>query len=252
MSTPRIVARLDIKNNSVIKGIHLEGIRRVGDPEELAVRYYDQGVDEIFYQDAVASLYGRNSLVEVITAVAREIFVPFCVAGGIRKLEDADELFRSGADKVAVNTEFVRRPEFATQIAKKYGSQAVVGQIDVVRRDSKFRIATESGREFHPHTAVDWSKTLEDAGVGELLVTSVDQEGTGNGFDLDLLKEITENVDIPVIASGGFSKSCHAVDAISEGGVQAVAVARALHFQETTVSEIKDSLSQAGISVRPT
>ncbi len=246
----RVIARLDIKGPNLVKGIHLEGLRVIGDPSEHALRYYEQGADELLYIDIVASLYERNNLIEVVERTASKIFVPLTVGGGIRSLEDINKLLRAGADKVAINTAAVRRPELITEAARMFGSQCIVASIEAKRRPSGgWEAYTDNGREKTGRDAVEWGKQLVELGAGELLVTSVDMEGTRRGFDLELVRSLGPAVGVPVIACGGAATIDHVAAAFG-AGADAVAVASILHYKTETVGSLKAGLKQRGIEVR--
>lgn len=251
MSNVRLIARLDIKGPNLIKGVHLEGLRVVGDPQQFARRYYAEGIDELIYMDIVASLYGRNSLADIVRHTAQDIFVPLTVGGGIRSVEDVRQLLRAGADKIAINTAATRRPELITEIARKFGSQCVVLSIEAKRRnDGRWEVYVDNGRERTGLDVVEWAKRGESLGAGEILVTSVDQEGTRKGFDCDLLRAVTGAVRIPVIASGGMGSIQHLVDAVRVGGADAVAMADVLHYERIPLAEIRQGAIDAEIHVR--
>jgi cyclase len=251
MKKVRLIARLDIKGPNLIKGVHLEGLRVVGSPNEYALKYYEQGADELIYMDSVASLYGRNHLGEIIKDAAKEIFIPMTVGGGIRSIEDATEILRSGADKVAINTAAVANPTLITELAQKFGSQCVVLSIEAKRNSNgNWEVLTENGRERSGLDVVEWAIQGCNNGAGEILLTSVDMEGTKKGFDSDLIKAVSSQVEIPVIASGGMGKLSDAVDAIEKGEASAVAMADILHYGKATFSEIREELKANGISVR--
>jgi cyclase len=250
-SNTRLIARLDIKGPNVIKGVHLEGLRVIGDPQEYAYRYYQQGADELIYMDAVASLYGRNHLSEIIKEAVKNIFVPLTVGGGIRSVEDAAAVLRAGADKVAVNTAAVAKPELITQIAQTFGNQCMVLSVEAKQvSDRSWEVLTENGRERSGRDVVDWVGEAVDRGAGEVLLTSVDREGTRKGFDLNLLRTVTEAVSVPVIASGGMGKSEDAVEAVIDGGADAVAMADILHYGRATIGDVREACGSAGIQVR--
>ena len=197
----RIISRIDIKGSNVIKGIHLEGLKVVGKPGEMARRYYEQGADEIFYMDVVASLYGRNGILSVVEEAAREIFVPMTVGGGIRSVDDIVAALRSGADKVAINTAALKRPEFLSEAARAFGRQCIVLSVEAKRREAgTWEALTDNGREQTGVNVIDWVTQAQERGAGEILVTSVDMEGTQKGFDIELLKAIRDAVSVPVIA----------------------------------------------------
>jgi cyclase len=251
MKKVRLIARLDIKGPNLIKGVHLEGLKVIGSPNEYALKYYEQGADELIYMDSVASLYGRNHLGEIIKDAAKEIFIPMTVGGGIRSVEDATEILRSGADKVAINTAAVANPALITQLAEKFGSQCVVLSIEAKKNSNgHWEVLTENGRERSGLDVVEWVIQGCSKGAGEILLTSVDMEGTKKGFDNELLKAVSSQVEIPVIASGGMGKLSDAVDAIEKGEANAVAMADILHYGKATFSEVREELKANGISVR--
>lgn len=252
MALARLISRLDIKGPTLVKGVQLEGVRQLGRPEDFAAEYYSQGVDEIIYMDVVASLYNRNSLSEIVEWTAGRIFVPLTVGGGIRKPDDAMRLFRSGADKISINTSAIRSPALISDIAKIGGSQAVVVSIEAKSvGDSRWEALIENGREPSGRDAVAWAQEAEQMGAGEILLTSVDREGTRRGCDLELLRAVTSRVSVPVIYSGGVGKPEDVVQAISQGGASAVAMADVLHYKRFTLSQIRDVVQSAGIGVRP-
>lgn len=238
----RLIARLDIKNGIVIKGIHLEGQRRIGDPIELARKYYAQGVDEILLMDSVASLYGRSNLFHMISEACKTVFVPITMGGGIRAIQDVEQALAAGADKVAVNSALMNNPQLAEQIASVYGSQCLVGSIEAKRRIGGWEAYVNNGREPTGRDVVEWAKELEQRGAGELLVTSVDQEGTQRGFDIELCAEVSSVVRIPVVASGGAGKLEHLQQLTAKTQLQGVAVASLLHYNKETVAKLKSAL----------
>jgi imidazole glycerol-phosphate synthase subunit HisF len=247
----RLIARLDIKGPNLIKGIHLEGLRVIGDPQEYARRYYHEGADELIYMDIVASLYGRNNLSDIVRRTVRDVFVPLTVGGGIRSVSDVDELLRAGADKVAVNTAAIRRPELITEISRRFGSQAMVLSIEAKSQGpGKWEAYVDNGRERTGRDVVEWAIEGVSRGAGEIMVTSVDREGTRKGFDCDLVRAITTAVRIPVIASGGMGSVEHLVQAVTEGKADAVAMADVLHYNRIGLSEIRKGASDAGVRVR--
>lgn len=231
MPNIRIIPRLDIKGPNLVKGIHLEGLRVLGRPEIFAKHYYENGADELFFQDTVASLYGRNSLHEIITKTAKEIFIPLTVGGGLRTIEDINSVLRAGADKVAINTAAVNNPNFISEAASKFGSSTIVIALEIIRSgDGRYLVFTDSGREQTGLDAVEWAIKAEKLGAGELVVTSVDKEGTGEGYDLELIRLISDNVSIPIIAHGGAKNPKNAVEAVELGHADAVAFASILHY----------------------
>jgi cyclase len=251
VSNVRLIARLDIKGPNLIKGIHLEGLRVIGSPAEHALRYYAQGVDELLYMDCVASLYGRNHLDGIVRSAAENIFVPMTVGGGIRSVEDATQILRAGADKVAVNTAAVIHPQLITDIARRFGSQCMVLSIEAKQiAPQRWEVYTDNGRERTGLDVIEWVKRGAAMGAGEILLTSVDREGTRKGFDVDLLRAVTSEVSVPVIASGGMGSAEDSVIAVRDGGADAVAMADILHHKRKSISEIRAYARAAGLSVR--
>jgi len=247
----RVIARLDIKGPNLIKGIHLEGLRVVGKPNDYAIRYYNQGIDELVFMDSVASLYGRNHLGGILKAAAENIFVPITVGGGVRSVEDALDLLHCGADKIAVNTAAVDNPSLITQISTALGSQAMVISIEAKRAEGDtWEVFTDNGREATGIDVIDWAVEAVTLGAGEILLTSVDREGTRKGFDIDLLRAVTRTVSVPVIASGGMGRPEDALDAVNVGGADAVAMADLLHYERATIGDIRDECRSAGLQVR--
>lgn len=247
MLKTRLIARLDIKGTNLIKPINLEGLRIVGDPKEYAKRYNDEGIDELLFMDAVASLYGRNSLESLVSEVSRDVFCPMTVGGGIRNLADVKRMLRAGADKVAINTAAIKTPELITEVSEKCGAQAMVLQIDAKRHEGGWEAYIDGGRERTGKDVVEWAKEGISRGAGEILLTSIDQEGTRKGFDLDLIRAM--DVGVPVIASGGAGNSTHILEAI-QSGADAVAMADILHYRRFSLNQIYQDLSQKNISIR--
>ena len=247
----RLIARLDIKGPNLIKGIHLEGLRVIGSPNAHALRYYQQGADELIYMDCVASLYGRNSLGDIVKSAAQDVFVPMTVGGGIRSVDDATYLLRSGADKVAVNTAAVANPCLISDIARRFGSQCMVLSIEAKQIGAdRWEVYTDNGREKTGLDLISWVKRAVSLGAGEVLLTSVDREGTRKGFDVPMIRAVTQEVGVPVIASGGMGKPGDVVDAVLEGGADAVAMADILHYGRATMGDIRSAASAGGIEVR--
>lgn len=247
----RIIARLDIKGPNLIKGIHLEGLRVVGNPNDFAQKYYQNGIDELIYMDCVASLYGRNHLGEIIKSAAENIFVPMTVGGGIRSVEDATEILRSGADKVAVNTAAVADPQLISDIAERFGSQCMVLSIEAKNiAPGKWEVFTDNGRERTGLDVIEWAQKGAELGAGEILLTSVDFEGTRKGLDIALIEAVTNAVNIPVIASGGMGKPEDLITAVIKGGADAVAMADVLHYDRVELSELRELASDNGLGVR--
>lgn len=246
----RLIARLDIRNEHLIKTVKLEGVRKLGDPAEYAKRYNDQGIDEILYLDVVASLYGRNSLHGLIEKTTRDVFCPVTAGGGVRSTDDVRALLMAGADKVCVNTAAVKRPELITEIANKFGSQCCVLQIDAKRKGQGWEAWCEGGREPSGKDAIAWAQEAQERGAGEILLTSIDNEGTGRGLDGALLHACaTRSITVPVVASGGIGKPSD-VMAAKVAGMAGVSMAHALHLGQG-LRAIRDYCSASGVNVRP-
>lgn len=253
MASARLIARLDIKGPNLIKGVHLEGLRVVGDPRVFAERYYHEGIDELIYMDIVASLYGRNNLADIVTHTAQKVFVPLTVGGGVRSVDDVRDLLRAGADKIAINTAATRRPDLISEIARRFGSQCVVLSIEAKRRrEGGWEAYVDNGREKTGLDVIEWAKRGEQLGAGEVMVTSVDQEGTRKGMDYELIAAVTSAIKLPVIASGGVGAPADAVRAITEGRADAIAIADVLHYGRHPLSAIRAAAIAAGIHVRRT
>ncbi len=247
----RLIARLDIKGPNLIKGIHLEGLRVVGDPREFARRYYEEGIDELVYMDSVASLYGRNSLHDIVRHTAHDVFVPLTVGGGIRSVDDVREMLRAGADKVAINTAAVQRPELISEVARKFGSQCMVLSIEAKRQGKdRWEAYTDNGRERTGLDVLAWARRGVELGAGEILLTSVDQEGTRRGFDCELVRAVSDSVPVPVIASGGMGGVEHLVDVVQRGHADAVAMADILHYNRLALPAIREAATASGLEVR--
>jgi cyclase len=244
MNKKRIIARIDVKNEHVIKGIHLEGLRKVGNPNEMAKKYYNEGIDEIIFMDAVAAYYDRNSLTEIINRACENVFVPITVGGGIRKIKDIQIALNAGADKIAINTQAVKDPSFLTRASEIFGSQCIVSSIDAKKiSENKWEVYIDNGREPTGMDVVEWAKKVEDLGAGEIMLTSVDKEGTKRGFDIELYNAISEVVSIPTICCGGAGKKEHIADVISNKGVDAVALASVLHYNIESIKNLKEFLT---------
>jgi cyclase len=248
----RLIARLDIKAPNLVKGIQLEGLRKIGDPNSFAKTYYEHGIDEIYYQDIVASLYERNSLVEIIEETTKDIFVPITVGGGIRTIDDVTKILNSGADKVSINTEAIKNPKIISEVAKRFGSQCMVLSVEAKQDGDHWEAYFDNGREHSNLDAVKWAKEGESRGAGEIVLTSVDREGTAKGFDLQLIKAVTDSVNVPVIASGGMGK-LEDVDGVSrEANADGIAMAHVLHYGQLTVPDIRQYCFDQNIPVRKT
>lgn len=246
----RVIARLDIKGPNLVKGIHLEGLRVMGDPAEHALRYYRQGADELIYMDIVASLYGRNSLVEVVERTAGEIFVPLTVGGGVRSVEDVQRLLRAGADKVAINTAALARPALLQEASRVFGSQCIVVSIEAKHRtEGRWEAYTDNGRERTGRDVADWCRQAVELGAGEVLLTSVDREGTRKGLDLPLVSAMARDLPVPLVACGG-AGSADDVAAGLAAGADAVAVASLFHYRTETPGSLRTALRERGFEVR--
>ena len=239
----RLIARLDIKSSNLVKPINLEGLRVVGEPNFFAKKYYKEGVDELIFMDCVATLYGRNNLSSIIKKATKDIFIPITVGGGIRNLDDAKYILNCVADKEAVNTAAVNNPEFISELANAIGSQSVVLSIEAKKRNKNYwEVYTSNGREPAGLNAYDWIKKAVKLGAGEILLTSVDKEGTRKGFDVELMNMASKTTDVPIIASGGFGKVDHLAEVINFGQVDAIAIADAIHYKRISVSDLKKSI----------
>ncbi|QDQ29216.1 imidazole glycerol phosphate synthase subunit HisF [Chitinimonas arctica] len=251
MRNVRIIPRLDIKGPNLIKGVHLEGLRVIGDPQEYALKYYEAGADELVYMDVVASLYGRNNLSDIIRRAADRVFIPITVGGGIRSPEDAKHILRSGADKVAINTAAVARPDLISEVAYRFGSQAMVLSIEAKQTTSdRWEVYTDNGRERTGLDVLEWAVRGVALGAGEILLTSVDREGTRKGFDIPLIRQISQAVSVPVIASGGMGSPEDFVLAANEGLADAIAMADVLHYNRMDLMTIRQTALDAGLFVR--
>jgi cyclase len=253
----RIIPCLDVDAGRVVKGVRFVDIRDAGDPVEIARRYDAEGADELTFLDITASHEQRETMVHVVEQVAGEVFIPLTVGGGIRELADIRRMLNAGADKVAINTAAVFNPEFVRQAADKFGSQCIVVAIDAKQVDDgsasgrpRWEIFTHGGRKPTGIDAVAWAKKMVDYGAGEILLTSMDRDGTRNGFDLELTRAVCEAVDVPVIASGGVGNLDHLADGVLEGGADAVLAASIFHFGEYTIAEAKQRMAARGIEVR--
>lgn len=247
----RLIARLDVKGPNLIKPVQLEGVRKVGDPREFARRYYEQGVDEILYMDFVASLYERDVLFDIVRHTAEQVFVPITVGGGLKTVDDVRAMLRAGADKVAINSAATLRPEFITEVARTFGSQCMVLQIDA-KSDGRggWEAYRDGGREHTGLDAVAWARRGQDLGAGEILLTAIDREGMRKGFDLALTKAVVEAVTLPVIVSGGMGSFDHLAEAVEKAGVDAVAMAHVLHYGQATIADLRTRGLARGLKLR--
>ncbi len=282
MHNIRIIPRLDIKGPNLVKGIHLEGLRVLGRPEDFAKFYYENGADELIFQDVVASLYERNSLHEIISRTAKNMFIPLTVGGGLRSIDDIKQVLRAGADKVSLNTAVIRNPNFIKEASLKFGSSTIVVAIEAIKQhDGRYFAFVDNGREETGVEVVSWAQKVEELGAGEIVITSVDKEGTGEGYDLELIKLISDAVGIPVIAHGGASSPANMKDAVTIGHADALTIASVFHYHiaeqlsvnndskgegnttflksgrnfgiihTTSIEEVKEHLRENGISCRP-
>ncbi|MGC1512167.1 MAG: imidazole glycerol phosphate synthase subunit HisF [Acidimicrobiales bacterium] len=253
MRTARVIPCLDVDNGRVVKGVNFVGLRDAGDPVELAARYDEQGADEVVFLDITASSGNRQTMVDVVSRAAEEVFIPLTVGGGVRSVDDARRLLRAGADKVGVNTAAVDRPELIRELAQEFGSQCVVVAIDAKRSDGddRFEVFVHGGRTPTGVDVIAWASEVERLGAGEILLTSMDRDGTRDGFDLELTRAVTQACGIPVIASGGVGTLEHLVDGVLKGEADAVLAASIFHFGEFTVGQAKKVMADAGVAVRP-
>ncbi len=252
MLSKRIIACLDVRDGCVVKGINFEGLRNAGDPAELAARYNREGIDEVVILDVTATIEKRKALEETIQAVAQEIFLPLCVGGGIRDERHAEAAIDAGADKVSLNTAAIANPELITLLSKRYGSQAVIVAIDAKREHGRFGIYVRSGQQPTDRDAVEWAREAAERGAGEILLTSIDRDGTKRGFDCPLTAAVSDAVSIPVIASGGAGTFDHFVDVFTEGRADAALAASIFHYSEHAVADLKQHLHERQIPVRLT
>lgn len=256
MTTPqgthlRIIPRLDVKHPNLVKGVRLEGFRILGDPAEFAKKYGQDGADELIYQDIVASLYQRNNILQLVENAAKSLFVPLTVGGGIRSVEDIRNALRHGADRVVINTAAVERPAFITEAAETFGSQCVVLAIEVVKNGTNnWEPLVNTGRDRTGLCLTDWVRMTQDLGVGEFLLTSVDRDGTAEGLDIELLREVKKVTSLPIVLHGGAHEVDDLVLAWTEGA-DGVAIATALHYGDLTIPELKQQLIRKGVPVRP-
>jgi imidazole glycerol-phosphate synthase subunit HisF len=253
MNVARVIPCLDVTDGRVVKGVNFIGLRDAGDPVELAQRYDAEGADELVFLDITASSDGRNTMVDVVYRTAEQVFIPFTVGGGIRSVEDARTMLRAGADKVSVNTAAVQRPALISEIAAEFGAQCVVCAVDAKRRTdgAAFEVYVHGGRTPTGIDAVSWAEQAAAAGAGEILLTSMDRDGTKEGFDLELTRSISSAVGVPVIASGGVGTLDHLSRGIIDGGATGVLAASIFHFGEHTIAEAKAAMTAAGVVVRP-
>jgi imidazole glycerol-phosphate synthase subunit HisF len=250
MLARRIIPCLDVADGRVVKGVHFESLRDAGDPVEQAARYDADGADELVFLDISASPSSRQTTLEMVSRVAEAIFIPFTVGGGIRSVADGGAALRSGADKIAVNTAAVRDPALVSRLAESFGSQCVVAAVDVKRVDGRLSVMVNGGRESTAVEALEWCRRLETLGAGEILLTSMDRDGTGAGYDLPLIEVVTREINIPVIASGGAGSLQHLAEAL-EAGAHGVLAATIFHFRESSLPRARAYLRERGYPVRP-
>ena len=251
MKTARIIPCLDVDRGRVVKGVNFVDLRDAGDPVELAARYDAEGADELVFLDITASSDARDTTVEMAAHVAEQVFIPFTIGGGIRSVDDARRLLRAGADKVSVNSAAVDRPELIREIAEEFGSQCCVVAIDARRTDLGFEVFVHGGRTATGLDALAWAQQAEALGAGEILLTSMDRDGTKDGFDIELTRALTDSRSIPVIASGGVGTLQHLVEGVTLGHADAVLAASIFHFGQHTIGEAKQAMTDAGVPVRP-
>ncbi|MCU1374553.1 MAG: imidazole glycerol phosphate synthase subunit hisF [Actinomycetia bacterium] len=251
MTNARVIPCLDVDGGRVVKGVNFVDLRDAGDPVELAARYDREGADEVVFLDITASSDARETIVDVVTRTAEQVFIPLTVGGGVRSVEDARRLLRAGADKVSINTAAIQRPSLIAEIAEVFGSQCVVVAIDARRTAMGFEVHTHGGRKPAGLDTVTWAVIAERLGAGEVLLTSMDRDGTRDGFDLELTRAVSDAVNVPVIASGGVGGLEHLVEGVTKGGADAVLAASIFHFGEHTVGDAKRVMAAAGLKVRP-
>jgi cyclase len=249
----RVIPCLDVTNGRVVKGVNFVDLRDAGDPVELAAKYDQQGADELVFLDITASSDGRQTMIDVVSRTAEEVFIPFTVGGGIREVSDARAMLRAGADKVSVNTAAVQRPELISDIAAEFGAQCVVCAIDAKWNadENRWKVFLHGGRTPTELDAVEWATRAVELGAGEILLTSMDRDGTRDGFDISLTKAVSTAVSVPVIASGGVGTLDHLADGVVLGGATGVLAASIFHFGEHTIAEAKDAMTSRGVRVRP-
>ena len=248
----RVIPCLDVNAGRVVKGVNFENLRDAGDPVELAARYNEQGADELTFLDISATNEGRATTRDMVRRCAETVFIPLTVGGGVRSVEDVDDLLRCGADKVGINTAAIANPQLLTDVSNRFGKQVVVLSLDARRQDdqpSGFGVTTHGGKRPSNLDAIEWAKEAQDRGVGEILLTSMDADGTTSGFDIEMIKAVREVVDVPIIASGGAGTVQHFIDA-AKAGADALLAASVFHYETITIAEVKQGLANAGIEVR--
>ena len=251
MKNIRIIPRLDIKGPNVVKPVQTEALRVVGNPQKMVQQYYKDGADELIYLDIVASLYGRNIDFNLLKSITENIFIPITVGGGIRSINDINNVLRSGADKIAINTFAVKHPEFLSKMVREFGSQCIVLYVEAKKQpDGNYEAYTDGGRERSGLEVINWIKKAIDLGVGEILLTSIDQDGTKRGYDIELLKKISDFSPIPIIAHGGAGKPESLKEAVMNAKVDALSISSIFHYNEYSIKEVKKYLSKNKINVR--
>ena len=250
MNKIRVIARIDINNEYTVKGRCLEGLKKIGRPNEMSKKYYEGGIDEIVFLDAVASLYDRNSLIEILKQATKETFIPITIGGGIKTIKDIKDALSAGADKVAINTQAVKNLDFIREAAEMFGSQSIVGSVVARRHRYRWEAFIDNAKHRTHKDAIDWAAELEKAGVGEIMVTSIDNDGRQKGFDVDLVDALTKRVNIPVIASGGAGSSNDIIKLCKNTNCDAVAVASLIHYGVENISDIKSNMKSNNIGVR--
>lgn len=252
MLTKRIIPCLDIKNGRTVKGVNFLGLRDAGDPVELAQRYSKEGADELVFLDITATLEKRKTLVQLVTRIAKEINIPFTVGGGIKTVDEIEELLKAGADKVSLNSSIVKDPDLVNRASEAFGAQAIVAAVDAKKNGVSWNVYIKGGTEDTGLDALEWMQEVEERGAGEILLTSMDRDGTKSGFDLELLKVVNRHLQIPVIASGGAGTIQHCIDAVQIANSDAVLAASIFHFKEIEIHDLKSEMAENGISVRKT
>ena len=251
MRSLRLVARLDIKGPNLIKGVNLEGLKIIGEPNQFALNYYRNGIDELIFMDVVASLYGRNQLGETIKKATKDIFIPITVGGGIRSISDAAEALRLGADKIAVNSAAIKNHRLINNLANKFGSQSIVLSVEAKKiKKNYWEAYSNNGRERSGLNAIDWIKKGTENGAGEVLLTSVDNEGTRKGFDVDLITAAMKVTQVPIILSGGMGKANHMFEVVKKTGIEALAIADVFHTNKLSVNDVRSAAINHGLNVR--
>lgn len=250
MLTKRIIPCLDIKEGRTVKGVNFEGLRDAGDPVELAQRYSEEGADELVFLDITATLEKRKTLIELVKKISNHINIPFTVGGGIKTVEEIEALLKAGADKVSLNSSIVKNPELINRASEIFGAQAIVAAVDAKKTSNGWNVFIKGGTEDTGLDALDWMHEVEERGAGEILLTSMDRDGTKSGFDLELLKAVNKRVNIPVIASGGAGTIQHCIDAVKLADADAVLAASIFHFKEIEIAELKETMQNEGIPIR--